>query len=304
MSTVYTHSGMFHFDDAMAVAIASLVNPDVEVRRVRDTNSLMVAEGDLVVDIGDKYDPIGGWFDHHQAGSPVRESDGHRFAAAGQVWLHFCDQCLEAMGYADPDGDIAQRVATVLVDGIDDADNGVPAWHAVDGKRPVSASALISMLNPPSGADEGLVAAKFRFAVTVAYESLKAAIHRAAAWIDARDSVHNCLAGGAAKWIRLERAGEWQEHVLNHHNGGEVLYVIFPSGRGGWMVQGVPITLGSLQTRKPFPSSWGCLKGEALKECAGLSTAGASTFCHRNLHLCGAETFEDATTLAYEAISA
>ncbi len=63
---VATHPGGFHADDVFAIAALRLVHGDLEVVRSRDPEVLAAA--DLRVDVGGRYAPATGDFDHHQRG--------------------------------------------------------------------------------------------------------------------------------------------------------------------------------------------------------------------------------------------
>src|SRR5690606_34861799 len=60
-----THSGSFHADDVLALAlIRAFADPDATVVRTRDP--AVLAACDVVFDVGGVHDPARGRFDHHQ----------------------------------------------------------------------------------------------------------------------------------------------------------------------------------------------------------------------------------------------
>ena len=84
----------------------------------------------------------------------------------------------------------------------------------------------------------------------------------------------------------------WQEVVVTEMP--EILFVVFPSARGGYNVQTVPTELGSFTGRKLFPERW-------------LGNPDASlgmTFCHPGNFLLATETEEQSINCAKIAISA
>ena len=108
--TIATHSGPFHADDVLAVAlIRRFVDEHATVVRTRDPARLQAA--DLVVDVGGTFDPAAGRFDHHQ------NSYQGPLSSAGMVleWLEAEDRV--------PD-DLAAHLRDRLVDYVDDVDNG------------------------------------------------------------------------------------------------------------------------------------------------------------------------------------
>ena len=73
------------------------------------------------------------------------------------------------------------------------------------------------------------------------------------------------------------------------------MFVVFPSNRGGYNWQCVPVALGSFAQRHPVPQEWRGMSGKELQEVTGVTTA---TFCHPAGFIGGAETREDAILLA------
>ena len=89
----------------------------------------------------------------------------------------------------------------------------------------------------------------------------------------------------------------WKSLVLNSENekAKEILFVVFPSNRGGYNVYTVPKEEGSFENRKSLPKEWAGLRDEKLQEVTGIKTA---RFCHNACFICTAETKEDAMKLA------
>src|SRR5689334_10616021 len=87
---VATHSGPFHCDDVFAGALLRSFF-DAELRFVRTRELPVIAEADIAIDVGGKYDPAARRFDHHQ-----RDYQG-TLSSAGMVlsWL-------EAEGHVAP----------------------------------------------------------------------------------------------------------------------------------------------------------------------------------------------------------
>ncbi|MDD2786159.1 MAG: MYG1 family protein [Patescibacteria group bacterium] len=80
-----THDGRFHSDETFSVAALLLVYPDAEVVRTRDEDVL--ATCDIRVDVGRKYDPATGDYDHHQALPP--RANGIKYSSLGIIWNGF-----------------------------------------------------------------------------------------------------------------------------------------------------------------------------------------------------------------------
>ena len=91
----------------------------------------------------------------------------------------------------------------------------------------------------------------------------------------------------------------WKEFLLENEKGKDILFVVFPSNRGGYNVYAVPKELGSFESRKLFPEEWAGLKDEELQKVSGIKTA---TFCHINRFISVAKIKEDAIEMAKIAV--
>lgn len=85
--TVVTHNGNFHADDVFSIAALRLVLPDFKLVRTRDTQ--LIAQADIVIDVGGEYDPAAGRFDHHQRGGAGARENGIPYSSFGLVWQKY-----------------------------------------------------------------------------------------------------------------------------------------------------------------------------------------------------------------------
>lgn len=299
--TIYVHSGMFHADDCLAAAILLMVEDfGTDVVRVRELPETFNPETDAAADVGGVYDTTRNMFDHHQKGG----SDDLR-AAAGKVWKQFGLEICRSQRVAD-------RVYAELVQPIDLADIGQRTWEAVGGFRPLSASHLISMANLPMGATESEISAAFTIAVDMMKVVLAGCIANAQQWVKMQEVVHSAdrlvVADEEDPWegntLILRQGGPWQEHVLADRNLQDIKYIVYPSDRGGFLLQCVPDALGSFGQRKSLPKEWAGLRGKDFADITGLESFGSATFCHPGCFIAGAETLEDAKWLAIKAEAA
>lgn len=83
-----THSGRFHADEALACALLRMTPEyaDAQITRTRDPSIL--AEMDVVVDVGGEYDAKRNRFDHHQPTFHDTFSTQHstRLSSAGLIY--------------------------------------------------------------------------------------------------------------------------------------------------------------------------------------------------------------------------
>ncbi|MFA7202777.1 MAG: MYG1 family protein [Candidatus Caldatribacteriota bacterium] len=296
MKIIFVHSGIFHADDAFCVAAAKMAGFGPEIMRVRELpEDFNFEKGDIALDIGGKYSPLEGVYDHHQKGGG---NDGR--AAIGKFWAHYGARICG-------DNEIADRVYLTLLGSVDRADIGISDWSPIcEDWRHLSASALISSMNPPFGADSSTVLEAFKAAVTAATFALKGAIAQAVAYCEMREAVISAAKNENRRLfnvLELPKGGPWQEHIFEL-DLTEVLFVIYPSERGGYYIQTVPDKPGSFGMRKGLPAAWAGLRGEELASKLDLSTSGSATFCHPGRFIGGAETLSDVKKMAELAVMA
>lgn len=252
----FTHGGVFHADDVFSAALLQLCNPNVRIMR-----GFTVPEGfdGIVFDIG------GGEFDHHSATTPVR-ANGIKYAAFGLLW-----QQLGVKFFAKEDAD---RFDEHFIQPLDLDDN--------NGSGNLLAS-VISSYN--SGWDEQLnqdacFARVQAIAKDILWQKIKATrcILRAhdvvlAAYVDIEDGI-----------VTLPSYAPWKSTLIPM---ADVMFIVYPSQRGGFCAQGVPVAFSSPNLRVRFPQEWAGLENEALEEASDI---GGLTFCHVGRFLISAQT--------------
>lgn len=65
---IATHSGTFHCDESLAVFLLRLLPAYRDSSLVRTRDSKLLADADIVVDVGGEYEPSKHRYDHHQKG--------------------------------------------------------------------------------------------------------------------------------------------------------------------------------------------------------------------------------------------
>jgi uncharacterized UPF0160 family protein len=173
------------------------------------------------------------------------------------------------------------------------------------GTRPVlSFSACISGFNPGAGASPTERDAAFAKAVAFAQQVLNNEMKAAEEHVAARDVVLSASTPATASAILvLEKFVPWTDHIFDRPDANDLLYVVFPSERGGYNVQQIPEAPGSFKGRKPLPEAWAGLRGAELAKIVGINS-GPSVFCHPGRFICGAEYVDDALNMATQAVLA
>lgn len=283
--TIVTHNGNFHADDVFSIAALKQVFPAHHLVRTRD--KALIADADIVIDVGGEYDADTGRFDHHQRGGAGARENGIPYSSFGLIWKKYGVEICKG------NQDVAKSVDTGLVSNIDAVDCG----HVEGVAQGVSLSQTISMFNPTWQEDSHFDTC-FEEAVDFASRILARFIAAASGGINAKDIVAKAIENAKdPRVIVLEKYTPWKTTV--HTLSAQALYVIYPSGSGPWRIQTVPVELGSFEDRKPLPATWAGLSDKALQQVTGIDDA---MFCHNGLFIAGAETFESTMKMAEIAL--
>ncbi len=282
--TIATHNGNFHADDVFSIAALKHVFPSFNLVRTRDVD--IIANADIVLDVGGEYDADAGRFDHHQRGGAGERENGIPYSSFGLVWQKY------GLDICDGNQKVANAVDAGLVSTIDADDCGY--GERAEG---ISLSRTISMFNP-SWQEEADFDAGFDEAVEFASRLLTRFIASAKAGISAKSIVAKAIEDAEdPRIIVLEKYIPWKKTVLKHSE--DALYMIYPSQTGQWRIQTVPVEQGSFDNRKPLPKEWAGLSGAKLKEATGIDDA---MFCHNGLFIAGAESFDSTMKMASIAL--
>jgi uncharacterized UPF0160 family protein len=256
----------------------------------------------VVVDIGGQYDEASSCFDHHQRGGAGFRDDVGPYAAAGLVWgwQPVREAVCWSAGVCDYPtlNAVSARVDLFLFRGIDAADCG-KGRKQEKGESP-SVSQVISWLNPGAAATSAERDAAFMVAVGIAETILTAVVRSAKEWHDARNVVLTAKTDtDDASVLVLDKFVPWNEHLFSRPDAASLFYVVFPSERGGYMVQQVPKDAESFEGRLPLPEAWAGLRDSALAEVCGVVDA---VFCHPGRFCGGAKSKEGTLAMARKAV--
>ncbi|MEY8214899.1 MAG: MYG1 family protein [Colwellia sp.] len=283
--TIATHNGNFHADDVFSIAALKHIFPSFTLVRTRDLE--IIGKADLVIDVGGKYDPDTGRFDHHQRGGAGERENGIPYSSFGLIWQKY------GLEICQGNQDVANSVDTGLVSTIDAIDCG----HVEGVSQGISLSQTISMFNP-TWQEESHFDSCFDEAVDFASRILTRFIASANGGISAKDIVAKAIENAKdPRVIVLEKYTPWKRTV--HALTEEALYMIYPSQSGQWIIQTVPVEPGSFEDRKSLPKQWAGLSDQAFKEVTDIDDA---MFCHNGLFIAGAESFESTMKMASIAL--
>ena len=261
----FTHSGVFHADEVFCTAMLKMIDPDFVIRRGFKAPQ---DEDILVYDLTGRPE-----FDHHYKPLETREN-GVPYAAFGKIWRCFA---ADAFGKRE-----AEKLDSTLVQEIDAVDNGV------DGAKS-NISRFIHEMNPiwnHYGEDNE---EQFWKAVEYATIILRREIESARAVIEAEECVDKGIDG---QLLILDRYCPWIAHVVNNYP--DVMFSIFPSPRGGYSMQVVPVVVDTTTPRLDVPEEWKGYSKESGKD----APFNGMTFCHVSGFLSNFQTKEQAIAAA------
>lgn len=274
---IVIHAGVFHADDALCVAMAQMLWPDIKIERVFKVPENIGANV-LVADIG------GGKFDHHQADAPVR-GDGFPHCAASLMWKAFGSAVVKNIGTTLSSKQVNRVVMQVdaelfrSVSAIDNGCNKSKSANGVLGAADVfSLNSMVAQFNPAWNSAHDAEAC-FLEAVRFVRDILTRMIERKVSVAEGENMVakacEEAAENGTPEIIVLPTYIPWQSYICR--NIPKALVVVFPTLRGGYNVQLVPIAANSFETRTKMPTEWyGKSEGEAEKLMDGM------TFCHKS----------------------
>jgi uncharacterized UPF0160 family protein len=291
---IATHDGSFHADEVFAIAALELLGEPTEVLRTRDRDAL--AGADVRIDVGFRYDPATGDYDHHQREFAGVRANGVRFASFGLIWREFGVRVCEG------DQEVADAVEASLVQGVDANDIGQQLTETlVQGVHALTVNGIIGGFNPRW--DETLTPEqerlRFREAVDLARGILAREVLSAASGRRSARIVEEAIASATdPRLIELSVNAPWKQVLVPAAPGA--LYVIYPK-RQGFGLEAVPRELGSFENRRDLPAAWGGLEGADLVAVTGVPDA---LFCHAKRFLVVASSHEGIEQLAQLALAA
>lgn len=298
IALIGTHSGSFHADDALGVAIVRALHPNASVVRSRDP--AVWATCDVLVDVGGVHDVTANRFDHHQRGFNERRPTGIPFAGAGLVWQAYGERCVTKFCpqlNAEDAKAVAAEVDARLIAHADAVDSGVE----VPGPIHFGLAGIVSTFNSTwqdSGADDDR---RFTLASALAGTVLKNLLHTVSAEYQAAATVRVAPTAVKGRVLVLDTPRVPYEAVVVAEMP-EVLFVVYPDSRGEqYQVRVVPKVLNQFAARADLPATWAGLQGDELAAVTGVAD---SVFCHNGRFICGARSREGALALARLAVEA
>lgn len=285
-----THSGTMHTDEVFATAFLDLYKKDIKVIRVSEVPIDKIGSDVLVYDIGR------GKYDHHQLDAKLREN-GIKYSAFGLLFQDFGRDFLKQENIADVE-EVFQILDKELIEGIDAIDNGV----FPEIKAPYKVKLLddiIKVFNPSYGSNQQ-ENEQFIKAVELAKVILQEILLNIVGKVKAKKIILEKLKNTTKDYLELEEYIPYEETILKNEEGNHILFVMYPSNRGGYGIKTIKKSLEDKTDRMPFPESWAGLEKEKLEAVTGIK---GMEFCHSARFLVTCKTKEAAYQVLDKVLS-
>lgn len=264
-----THSGTMHADEVFATAFLEDYLGNRKVYRTNNIDYTKVQENTLIYDVGR------GKFDHHQIDA-LKRDDGITYCSFGLFWKEFGKDYLKKKSFSNIDI-LWEYIDKDFIEGIDADDNGFfPKIDAIYKVKTLSN--IIKIFNPSYDSYE-TESEQFIKAVDVAKKIFIEEVLYANGKVMANAIINKILDNldSNSKYLILDKFLPYEETILNRSDMNNLLFVAFPSNRGGYVIKTIPKNLEDKTARVAFPSEWAGLEGKELEE---KSKIPGLIFCH------------------------
>jgi len=322
-----THDGSFHCDEVFAISMLKCLPEYADATVVRTRNPDVLAQCNIVVDVGAVYDPATHRYDHHQREfTGVMPNYNTKLSSAGLVFKHFGNSVLSSIvAHSVPTTDashsrlvgiLQDKVYKGFVEHIDAIDNGIAvAEGEIKYHISTTLSNRVGHLHPAwnEKSTREQMDERFREAMyLVAAEFVPFVDRLVNVWWPARSIVERAMAARAEvhpsqRILVLPQACPWKDHIFDIEeelaiNGVTVptLYVLFEDTTGGsWRVQCVPENAASFTNRRSILSAHCGLRDDALSEACKIP---GCVFVHASGFIGGNKTKDGALKMAINSL--
>ena len=285
-----THAGTMHADEVFATAFLDLYNKDIEVMRVSEIEKAKIRKDAIVYDIGR------GKFDHHQEDAKVREN-GIKYSSLGLLFEEFGKDYLKQEKIEDID-EVYIGMEKELIEAIDAIDNGVFP-EIIAPYKVKTISDIIKLFNPSFGSNEK-EEEQFIKAVEVAKQIWQETLYSVIGKVKAKKIVLEKIKNEKKDYLELEEYLPYEETLLKTEEGDHLLFVMYPSNRGGYGIKTIKKSLEDKTDRMLFPESWAGLENKELEKVSNIKDI---SFCHSGRFLVTCKTKEAAYQVLDQLLS-
>lgn len=288
--TVVTHNGSFHADEVFGVATLKIwaEKNNIDLKIVRSRDQATIDKADIVLDVGNIYDPEKNRFDHHQRGGAGTHENGIPYASFGLVWKHYGEKICSKS--------VAKEIEEKLVVPIDARDNGMNlSKYLVEGVKEytVSRELVYSLRNTPD--KKG-----FKHMLELAKLIIDSEINLAEKnEREEKEVVKRIIEQGEPEILMLEEDLFWDREAAKYKR---IKLVIYPEPDiNQWCIETPRDDYNDYSTnRLLFPENWRGLRDGELEKASGIQGV---VFCHRGGFFAVARTKEAALEMADKALN-
>lgn len=276
-----THSGTMHADEVFSTVFLDLYKGESRVFRTNKIEQSKVRDDAIIYDIGR------GKFDHHQLDAKKRENN-IPYCSFGLLWEEYGKDFLKNYGI-DLVEEVWQGIDKDLVEAIDGDDNGI--FPKIESPYKVKTIPNVIKLFNPSFDSGEIEKEQFEKACDVAKKIFEEEILYINGKVIAEKEISNLLEekDENTKYLILDKFLPYEEALLNSEKAKDILFVAYPSNRGGYAIKVVPKSLDDHTARQSFPKEWAGLENEDLEN---ISEIKGLTFCHSACFIVSCDSLE------------
>jgi uncharacterized UPF0160 family protein len=257
----------------------------------------IIANADIVFDVGDVYDPAINRYDHHQRGKAGARENGIQYASAGLIWKHFGKELCS-------NETVWSQIDKGFISELDAVDNGQNYIGKLLFEDTGYTSLAIHVANFESYNEEIENNERLLGQFEQASEFMRGILSR---------MIHSCevLEQNFQEASEAYRNSEDKQIIVFSKNYSRPIWkrmaeypepifaMYYKKESGYWKVEAIPLIPTVMDSRKLAPDSWRGLSGEALQQVTGVPDA---TFVTLQGFCFGAVSFESALKLAKMAL--
>lgn len=325
-----THNGIFHCDEILAIFMLQQLPQYQNTRIIRTRDEAVLADCDIVVDVGSVFDPERLRFDHHQKQfqhtlSSLRSEFGDRWSkvrlsSAGLIYTHYGEAVIREILKREKNVDVTdeclrkvfEKVYEYFIEEIDGIDNGMPQFpdepvYRISTHLSARVGSFNSQWNSSEDFDE---MAQFEKAKDlVGAEFIDKIMYYGTVWWPARSIVEEAIRNRekihpSGEIIELSQMCPWKQHLYDlekaYNIEGHIKYCIAMGAPNDWRVICVSLTANSFVCRKFLPEPWRGIRDAQLQSA---SKCGDAKFVHATGFIGGAGSREGVLDLATKSLT-
>lgn len=293
-----THSGTFHLDEVLSTSILKLIYPQAELIRTRDMT--IIAQGDIVYDVGRIFDPLTKRFDHHQRGFSETFTPKHTIllSSAGLIYKYFHKELFALFQFDESEEYFHEMYLNVYDEyflGVDGMDNGFKHEQTYFVR---SLQDLVSNFNSYNENDDNLQYSNFFRAVELITLDLTNFLRKKVNFyknelkylIELIKQSEEIII--TKKFINKSKVVEYETQFNK-----DIKYIILNNEEK--RIYAVPKDKRSFESKIPLKREWRGLAGDELKKVSGIKSI---NFVHSSGFTGGCSTLEDAIRMCEESL--